>query len=91
MKISDLCQVERLDEIAAKRKKVVRRGKVIRKKDCPPGYKLVDGIRCMKMSTKDRVKRTRAGKKAAKKSKAARKRTLKRSMRIRARRIRKSR
>lgn len=74
-----------LMEVRAVRKKVVRKGKVIRKRDCPPGYRLV-GTRCVRQTSAERIKRKRAGKRAARKSKSARRRNIKRAMRIRKRR-----
>jgi len=47
-------------------KKVVRKGKVIRKLMCPPGYKAVDG-KCVRMSPAERIKRSRSAKKSQKK------------------------
>ena len=73
-------------------KKVIRKGKVIRKLMCPDGYKAVDG-RCMKMSPQETIKRKKAAKKNARKMKAdkgAQNRSLKKrakSMRKRAMRL----
>lgn len=76
---------EILTEVRAVRKKSVRGGKVIKRKDCPHGYKLV-GNRCVRMKTKERLTRKRAGKKSARKSKALRRAKFKRSIKIRQRR-----
>ena len=80
-KLNDIIQ-----EVAPTRKKVVRKGRVVRKKDCPKGYTLVGGSRCVKQSAGERRTRKRAGKRAARKGKAARKLSRKRSQRIRSRR-----
>lgn len=69
-------------EVAIKRKRVIRGGKLIKKKDCPKGYKKV-GNRCVKMSSSERLTRKRAGRKAGRKGKAARRRQFKRSIKKR--------
>lgn len=79
--ISDIIQ-----EVAPTRKKVVRKGRVVRKKDCPPGYRLVGGSRCQRISGARRAKLRRAGKRAARKGKAKRRISRKRSLRVRKRR-----
>mgnify|MGYP007121427584 CR=1 FL=1 len=76
---------EILEEAAIKRKKVVRGGKVIKKKTCPPGYK-VSGNRCQKMSSQERITRKKAGKKSSRKSKSARRRSFQKSVKLRQRR-----
>jgi len=76
---------ELLVEITARKTRRVRGGKVVRKRKCPRGYK-VQGTRCVKQKSKERLTRRRAGRKAARKGKAARKRTFKRSIRLRQRR-----
>lgn len=89
MKIADLVTEEQINylneliEAAAVRKKVVRKGKMIIKKDCPPGSKLVDGRKCVKIPAAQRAKMSRIAKKTAKKGKAKRMRTRKRSLRVR--------
>ena len=47
-------------------KKVIRKGKVVRKPTCPPGFKAVDGS-CTKMSGSERRKRAKSTKRAQKK------------------------
>ena len=47
-------------------KKVVRKGKVIRKLICPPGYKAVDG-KCVKMSPMELLHRKKSAMKAQRK------------------------
>lgn len=79
MKIIDLF------EAAPVRKKVVRHGKVIIKKDCQPGYKL-EGNTCVRQSSAERLARRRAAKRSARKGKAARIRNLKKSIKLRNRR-----
>ena len=56
-----------LDE--AKRKKVIRRGKVVRKLFCPKGQKALKG-RCVAMKGKERAKRKLKSRKGAMKRKA---------------------
>jgi hypothetical protein len=73
-------------EVRAVRKKSIRKGKVVGRKDCPPGYKLQGGTRCVRMQSKERLVRKRAGKRAARKSKSARRVSFKRSIKIRQRR-----
>lgn len=75
-----------LKEVTAVRKRVIRHGKLVKKRDCPPGYTLKDKTRCVRQSAKERIRRKIAGRRAARKGKAARKRNIKRSNRIRARR-----
>jgi len=79
-------ELEKLNEVTAIRKKRIRGGKVQRKRDCPPGYTLIGGVRCVRQTAKERITRKRAGRRSARKSKSARRRNVKRSMRIRARR-----
>jgi len=81
---------EFLIEVRAIRKKSIRKGKLVKRKDCPPGYKLVGGRRCVRMKSKERIVRKRAGKRSARKSKSARRVSYKRSIRIRQRRKLKS-
>lgn len=50
-------------------KVVVRDKKRVKKLDCKPGYKAVDG-RCIKMSGAEKLSRQKAGKKSAKKRKS---------------------
>lgn len=85
MKLTDIFPDEFLEEKTPVRKKVVRGGKVKKKKTCPPGYKLQDG-RCVKQKQKERIARTKAAKKANRKGKQQRKRTAKKSLRVRKRR-----
>ena len=66
------CQdLESLDE--AYKKKVIRRGKLVKKTFCPPGQKAKGG-RCVAMSGSERAKRRVTGRKSAikRKSKSAR-------------------
>lgn len=77
---------ELLTEVRAIRKKSIRKGKVVRRKDCPPGYKLVGGTRCVRQQSKERITRKRAGKRAARKSKSKRRTSFRRSIKIRQRR-----
>lgn len=76
---------EILTEVRAVRKKSVRGGKVIKRKDCPKGYKLV-GSRCVRMGSKERMTRKRAGKRSARKGKAQRRTNFRKSTRLRQRR-----
>jgi len=80
MKIDDL-----LMEAAPKRKKVIRKGKTVIRKKCPPGFRLV-GNRCVRQKSSERIARRRGARKGSRKGKAARKRNLKRSLKIRSRR-----
>ena len=79
-------ELERLDEVAVKRKKVVRHGKVIKRKVCPHGFKLVDGIRCVRQGAGERRRRSKGARRGARKGKSARKRSRMRSLKIRKRR-----
>jgi len=45
---------------------VVRHGKKVRKIECPPGYKVVDG-QCRRMTAQERIKRKKAAKKRLRK------------------------
>ena len=66
------CQdLELIDD--AYKKKVIRRGKLVKKTFCPPGQKAKGG-RCVAMSGSERAKRRVTGRKSAikRKSKAAR-------------------
>lgn len=56
-------------ESRAKIKKVVRKGKIVKILKCKPGFKLKNGS-CVRVSTKDRMKKRRAAIKAARKRKA---------------------
>ncbi len=90
MKFEDLIfevfeELDVLEEVTAKRTRRVRHGKVVRKRKCPHGYKVV-GTRCVRQSAKERIRRKRAGLKAARKGKAARRRNFKKSIRLRQRR-----
>lgn len=90
MSFEDLLESEQTEldiivEVTARRIKRVRKGKVVRKRKCPHGYRLV-GTRCIKQGSKERIRRKRAGRKAARKGKAARRRNFKRSTRLRKRR-----
>lgn len=78
-------KLETIMEIAFKRKKVVRGGKVVKKKKCAAGFTLV-GNRCVKQSASEKMTRKRAGVKSGRKSKSARVRNRKRSFRLRKRR-----
>ena len=90
MSFEDILESEQNDldtivEVTARRVKRVRKGKVVRKRKCPHGYRL-SGTRCIKQGSKERIRRKRAGRKAARKGKAARRRSFKRSTRLRQRR-----
>jgi len=74
-----------LTEVTARRVRRVRKGKVVRKRKCPHGFKL-DGTRCVRQQARERIRRKRAGRKAARRGKAARKRNFKKSIRLRQRR-----
>jgi hypothetical protein len=50
-------------------KKVVRKGKLVKKAICPPGFKVVSG-KCVKMSPAEARKRAKATKKAQRKIQA---------------------
>ena len=69
-------------EAAPKRVKVVRRGKVVRKLRCQPGSKLV-GRRCVRQTSKERIIKSRAARKGARKGKVKRIRTRARSIKVR--------
>lgn len=74
-------------EIAFKKKKVVRKGKVIKKKVCGKGYKYDSSAnRCIRMGASERRQKKMQGKKSARQSKSARTRNRKRSFRLRKRR-----
>lgn len=73
---------DQLDEVAPHRKRVVRQGKVIRKRVCAPGYRRV-GNRCVRMKSSERHKRRMAAVHNDRKNKAQRARTRRRSNRIR--------
>lgn len=63
-------------------KKIIRNKKMIRRKVCRPGFKLVDG-RCKKMSSTERITRRKSAKKASRKrrsSKAKANRNRKKSL-----------
>ena len=77
-------KLEDLFEAAFTKKKVIRHGKVVKKKQCPKGYKF-DGKRCVKISAVERLARKKGAIKANRSGKAMRKRSLKRSLRIRKR------
>lgn len=90
MSFEDILETEQFDldtlvEVMARRAKRVRKGKVVKKRKCPHGYKL-DGKRCVRQGSKERMRRKRAGRKASRKGKAARRRNFKRSIRLRQRR-----
>tara|TARA_Y100000593_G_C4290266_1_gene327864 strand:+ start:67 stop:357 length:291 start_codon:yes stop_codon:yes gene_type:complete len=53
----------------AKKKRVIRKGKLIKKTFCPPGQKAKGG-RCVPMKSKERMKRKMKAKKGAIKRKA---------------------
>lgn len=61
-----LIEKEFLEEVAPKKTKVVRDGKRQIKYKCPAGYKLV-GNKCVKMSSSEKLKRSKVAKKMAKK------------------------
>lgn len=66
--------LERIDE--AKTKMVIRKGKLVKKLFCPPGFK-ASGGKCVKMSNKEMLKRSRATKKAQKKLQANKSKLIK--------------
>lgn len=78
-------ELELLSEVTAKRKRVIRKGKVTKKRKCPSGYKLVDGKRCKKQSAGEKRKRSRGAKRGSRKGKAARRRSFQRSIKKRRR------
>jgi len=75
--------------ITEKTKRVVRGGKIVRKKICKDGYVLKDG-RCVKQTAKDKLIRKKASKKMVRKKKGKsqaatirkRKKSMKKSARI---------
>lgn len=75
--------LEDVDEAGAKRKRVVRGGKVVRKLFCPLGMKAQDG-RCVRISSKEKRSRRKGARKAARtlkrKPKTARLRKLRKSL-----------
>jgi hypothetical protein len=77
---------EQLNERTFTRKKVVRKGKVIKKKVCGPGFRLVGGRRCIRQKPAERRKRRIGARIGNRKGKAARMRTRTRSLRVRRRR-----
>lgn len=86
MKIEEVFkESQELSEVRFIKKRVIRGGKVVKKKKCPKGYRLI-GNACIRQKARERIRRKRAGRISARKSKAARKRNLKRSFRIRKRR-----
>ena len=67
---------EKIDILTeAKFKKVVRKGKLIRKLICPPGFKAKKG-KCKKMSPTEAKKRSRSAKRSQKKLHASGKSAL---------------
>ena len=61
---------EIIDELVeARKKKVIRKGKLIKKTFCPPGQKAKGG-RCVPMKSKERTRRKMKAKKGAIKRKA---------------------
>jgi phage-related tail protein len=80
----DLISMDNLDEMF---KKVIRFGKIKRKKICPPGMKAVDG-KCKMMSPSEKMKRKKAAIKRGKQLKAN-VGTQKKAMRKRAKSLRK--
>lgn len=77
-------ELQSLEEVSVHRVRVVRHGHVIRKKMCGPGYRLQGG-RCVRQSSRERLNRRRAAIRADRKSKAQRLRSRKRSLRVRRR------
>ena len=59
-----------LDEAAAKRKILFRKGKRVVKKKCPKGFKIVNGTRCKRITGAEKITKSRAAKKAARKRKS---------------------
>lgn len=58
----------KIAEVRAIKKKVIRGGKKIRKKECPPGFRLVDG-NCVKQKAGEKRKRKKGAKRAVRKKK----------------------
>ena len=75
--------LDAVTEVNAPMARVVRGGKVVRKRVAPEGYKMVDG-HPVKMTPQERLARHRAAIKANRHGKAARAKSLKRSLRKRA-------
>ena len=78
---------EEIDE--ALKKRVVRKGKIVRKLMCKPGFKAMGGTKCIKMAASERRIRKKMAKRGAKKRRSKKSAMLRhraKSMRI-ARRI----
>lgn len=65
-KIIDLTQLD--EELSERTKKMVRGGKVIRRKVCPKGKKLLDG-KCVRITSSEKIARTKGAKRGARKKK----------------------
>lgn len=77
-------ELQSLEEVAVRRKRVVRHARVIRKRTCAPGFRLVNG-RCVRQSARERLNRKRGAIRGDRKSKAQRIRSRRRSLRVRRR------
>ena len=75
---------ESLEELYVPKSKVIRKGKLKKKRICPAGYKL-ENDRCVRMSSLEKVKWHRQNVKTSRKNKASRIRHQKRSNKIRQR------
>lgn len=87
MKLEDLGielleSIEPLEEAVMRRQRAIRKGRMVRRRYCPKGFRLV-GRRCVKQSATERQRRKLGAKRGNRKNKAARKRSRMRSMRIR--------
>jgi len=68
-KLDEMIELYEDDEIMIceiKYKKVIRKGKILKKAVCPPGFKATGG-KCVKMPAKERLKRARSTKKSQRK------------------------
>jgi hypothetical protein len=66
--MADIKLKDLVDEVL--KKKVVRKGKVVRKLDCPPGKKAKDG-RCVVMKAQEKLHRKKSAKRGAIKRKSS--------------------
>ena len=71
-------------EVTVRRVRSVRKGRVVRRKTCAPGYKLVNG-RCVRQSAAERMRRRRGAIKGNRRNKSIRRRNQRRGMRLRKR------
>ncbi len=68
-RLDEMIEIYDDDEILiceVKYKKVIRKGKILRKAVCPPGFKAKGG-RCIKMAAKEKLKRARSTKRSQRK------------------------